>query len=143
MAADAEEFHRSMEEALDALRQVRANPADPDTAVRGEGEAAHGLIRAVALSGGRIEAVTVDPRAMRLASQDLAEGVTAAVNAALDDLRGKTADRLTDNGLDPAALLDRLQEVQVASAERMQAFLRTIGDASSRVAQSPSPGRSS
>jgi DNA-binding protein YbaB len=80
-----EDLHRS-EDALSALTEVLAEIQR----VTGEGEAADGLIRVVVDSAGRAAGVTVDPRAMRLGSEVLAEGVRDAFNAAQDDLQAKS-----------------------------------------------------
>ncbi|MFC4584696.1 YbaB/EbfC family nucleoid-associated protein [Sphaerisporangium corydalis] len=53
--------------------------------LKGEGESAGGLIGAVVDGGGRIQEVTLDPRAMRMDSRTLAEAVTEAVRAAQED----------------------------------------------------------
>jgi hypothetical protein len=55
--------------------------------LRGEAEAADGLIRATVGIGGRLESLRADPRAMRLGSEALCEEIMVAVNGALDDLQ--------------------------------------------------------
>ena len=101
---------RSIDQLLEDTRRVLAEmrpgagtPPDPGE-LRGEGEAADGqvravagpsgsgksgMVRAVAGAGGRLESLTVNPRALRLGSEALCEQIVVAVNAALDDLRDR------------------------------------------------------
>lgn len=83
---DLHRIARQSEDALSALTEVLAEIQR----VTGEGEAADGLIRVVVDSAGRAAKVAVDPRAMRLGSEALAEGVRDAFNAAQDDLQAKS-----------------------------------------------------
>ncbi|MGP3915116.1 YbaB/EbfC family nucleoid-associated protein [Nonomuraea sp. 10N515B] len=82
--------------------QELARTAEPraDAALRGDGAAADGQVRAVAGPDGRLHELHLNPRVMRMASEDLAREILAAVNAALDDLRagvpGLEAAELTD-----------------------------------------------
>jgi DNA-binding protein YbaB len=63
--------------------------------VRGRGEAAGGLIRVEVTAGGQVTDLTLDPRVMRLASQDLREEIMAALRQA-----GADADRQTQQEAD-------------------------------------------
>jgi hypothetical protein len=85
------------------------------------------LVAAVATPDGRVESLTIAPRAMRLDSFTLAEHVTTAVNAALGDLAAKASDATP--ATDPTALLHHLQDLQIASVQRLETFLRTINEA--------------
>ncbi|MGI5286253.1 YbaB/EbfC family nucleoid-associated protein [Nonomuraea polychroma] len=82
--------------------QELARTVEPraDAALRGDGEAANGQVRAVAGDDGRLHELHLNPRVMRMASEDLAREILVAVNAALDDLRaglpGLEAAELTD-----------------------------------------------
>jgi DNA-binding protein YbaB len=66
--------------------------------VRGTGEAADGLIRAEVTAAGRLVGLRLDPRAMRLDSQTLAEEILAAADRA-----GADATRQVGALTDPAA----------------------------------------
>lgn len=126
---DAYDIRRMLDDAVAAFHQATPDPdTDRVADLRGEGTAADGLVTTVALPGGRLESITIHPQAMRLQSHALAEHITAAVNAALDDLTSKVADAAPP-AVDPAALLQRLQEVQIASVERLDAFLSAINQA--------------
>ncbi|MDR8408678.1 YbaB/EbfC family nucleoid-associated protein [Nonomuraea sp. 3-1Str] len=71
-------------------------------AIRGRGEAADGLVRAEVLPSGALGSLRIDPRAMRLGADALAEAVLAAANDATADLTAQMAGLMTD-GLNPFA----------------------------------------
>ncbi|MET7952047.1 hypothetical protein [Micromonospora sp. NPDC005324] len=135
MTADADKFRQSMDDAMSALCQLRANrPAAADVETCGEATAADGLIAVMAAPGGRIESITVAPQALRQGSGYLAEQLTIAVNAALDDLQARTLAEAPD-APNPAVLLDRLEEVQQQSVHQMQSFLSALTAAQARTAR--------
>ncbi|MFE0156446.1 YbaB/EbfC family nucleoid-associated protein [Nonomuraea sp. NPDC059007] len=72
-------------QALQALERAEEAPAD--AVFQGDGAAADGQVRAVAGPDGRLHELRLNPRVMRMASEDLAREILTAVNAALDDLR--------------------------------------------------------
>jgi DNA-binding protein YbaB len=119
------------EQALESSRRLLASlpGGDSEGATEGHGEAADGLIRAVA-SGGRIDRVELSPRVMRMDSQTLAEEITRAVNAALAELRTSTAQA---RGVDLAALQQQLRQAQDEGVRRMALFTSAIQDAVARI----------
>ncbi|SCE84817.1 hypothetical protein GA0070607_2314 [Micromonospora coriariae] len=136
MTASADEFRQSMDDALRALHELRANrPAEESVETRGEASAADGRITVVAAPGGRIESITVLPQVLREGGDYLAEQLTIAVNAALDDLRARTVTDAPDVP-DPSVLLERLEGVQQQSVRQMQSFLSTLTAAQARIARS-------
>ncbi|WP_329428151.1 YbaB/EbfC family nucleoid-associated protein [Streptosporangium sp. NBC_01495] len=104
--------------------QGLARTAEPraDAAVQGSGEAAGGQVRAVAGQDGRLHELHLNPRVMRMASENLAQEILLAVNAALDDLRagvpGLEAAELTD----PQELAKTLGGVHADVMRRMDEF---------------------
>ncbi|MFI7134556.1 YbaB/EbfC family nucleoid-associated protein [Nonomuraea sp. NPDC050153] len=82
---------RELEELRDGLNDLR-----------GRGEAANGQVTAEVLPSGALSGLRIDPRAMRLGSDALAEAVLAAANAAAADLTARMAGMMTD-GLTPFA----------------------------------------
>ncbi|SCG69493.1 YbaB/EbfC family nucleoid-associated protein [Micromonospora zamorensis] len=136
MTADADQFRQSMDDALDTLRELRANrpSAEELVRIRGEATAADGLIAVVASPGGRVESITVAPQVLRQGSGYLAEQLTIAVNAALDDLQARTVAEAPDTP-SPAVLLDRLADVQQQSVHQMQSFLSALTSAQARTAR--------
>jgi DNA-binding protein YbaB len=130
-------FERLIEDtrrALGALRTgegaVRAKePAEP---VRGEGSAADGKITARVVSGGHLEALSVDPRLMRSGSQELCAQIIVAVNAALDDLRTQ-ASATAPTVMDPAALAGVLEDLQAESAQQLGRFTQGIAETVAKI----------
>jgi hypothetical protein len=108
---------------LDDAPEARGEPAD----VRGEGTAARGQVRAVAVVG-RVEWVTVERQAMRMASYELAEQLRTAVNAALEDLRAGARDQAAPGRVDQEELTRRVREVQDMSIEQMRTYTRALRD---------------
>ncbi|MGH3486924.1 MAG: YbaB/EbfC family nucleoid-associated protein [Actinopolymorphaceae bacterium] len=84
---DVHDMMRSAAEKLDRLRGMRNEMAD----LRGEGEAADGKVRASVLPGGAPQTLELDPRAMKMASEDLAEAILEAIRVATDDAATKAA----------------------------------------------------
>jgi DNA-binding protein YbaB len=78
IARESEEALRGLTDALHEIGQME-----------GQGEAIDGLIRVTVDSTGRATDVTIGPRAMRLGSAVLAEGVLKAFNAAQEDAQAK------------------------------------------------------
>jgi DNA-binding protein YbaB len=119
------------EQALETSRRLLASlpGGEAEASAEGHGEAADGLIRAVA-SGGRIDRVELSPRVMRMDSQTLAEEITRAVNAALADLRTSTAEA---RGVDLAALQQQVRQAQDEGVRRMALFTSAIQDAMARI----------
>jgi DNA-binding protein YbaB len=96
---DAEGLFEAMDKLLAPLTTARADAgANPDRGLdgaspdggepeaRGHGQAAGGLVRAVAVPPGRVGGLAVDPRAVQAGSRELAGFTAAAINMALDDL---------------------------------------------------------
>ncbi|MBN6057294.1 YbaB/EbfC family nucleoid-associated protein, partial [Nonomuraea sp. RK-328] len=71
-------------------------------AVRGRGEAANGQVKVEVLPSGALGGLLIDPRAMRLGADALAEAVLAAAGDAAADLTKQLAAMMTD-GLTPFA----------------------------------------
>jgi hypothetical protein len=91
----------------------------------GHGEAAGGLVHAnTAAPDGRLTALEIDGRLMRLASHDLAAQVLLAVNGALTDLRDKLRERSAFSPVDP----ERLAALREASTQQMTAYARSLRD---------------
>jgi DNA-binding protein YbaB len=71
-------------------------------AVRGRGAAAHGQVAAEVLASGALDSLRIDPRAMRLGADALAEAVLTAASNAATDLTAQLTAMMTD-GLNPLA----------------------------------------
>ncbi|MXQ64794.1 YbaB/EbfC family DNA-binding protein [Actinomadura rayongensis] len=113
---------------LESLRGGKAAPPPDAPEVEGVGEAADGRVKVTAGTGGRLKQVTLDPRALRMASHELGEAFVAAANAALDDLRAQAATAAADV-VDTEALDARVEEIQNESLRQMQQITQALNDA--------------
>jgi DNA-binding protein YbaB len=126
-----ESFDRLLAGTRQALESVRGSGGDDDdeaAEVRGEGEAADGLVRATVVPGGRLESVQVKPRLVRSGIDAVCEQIVVAVNAALDDLRAKAAEQRPPGAPDPAKLASQLRELQDESTRRMEVYGQALTD---------------
>jgi hypothetical protein len=99
-------------------------PAEP---VRGEGSAADGKISAAVVAGGRLDELTVDPRLLRGGAEELCTQIKVAVNAAMDDLRARTAQAGSGAAaMDPAELAAMVTDLQTESVRQMSEFAQGI-----------------
>lgn len=149
-APDFDEVERTLADArrrLDALRAGRGGAAQPvreqdagrpggrrdehggddDRRTRGSGVAADGRVRAVAADG-LIESVELDPRVLRLSTEELARHVLAALNAALDDLRVRALPGDGSTRIDPGMLAARLGEVQEQAMHQLYRLTSALQD---------------
>ena len=120
---------------LGSMRRTGEPPAESEP-VEGVGESPDGRVKAIAVSGGRLKGIELNPRAMRLASEELAELITNAVNAALDDLRGKAADAGTAQAVDTTALAEQVEEVQNQGLRQMEVISQAIQETLGRIGTS-------
>ncbi|HEY9473405.1 MAG TPA: YbaB/EbfC family nucleoid-associated protein [Mycobacteriales bacterium] len=130
---------RLLEDTRRVLEEMRPGDGEPPAPgeLRGEGQAADGQVRAVAVAGGRLESLTVNPRAMRMGSEALCEQIVVAVNAALDDLRGRVENQaVTAGAVDPAALTEQMRDLHTESARQMEMFTQGIRDALDQISRS-------
>jgi hypothetical protein len=132
---NAGDIDRLLEDTRRALAEMRDDPRRrPPADVRGAGSAADGQVRAIVGTGGFLEALEVDPRAMRLGSGPLCDEIVVAVNAALDDLRAKVLEAVPE--LPGRADLDRqLNDLRTESVRRMEMFTQGVTDAVTQIIQ--------
>ncbi|MEV0387541.1 YbaB/EbfC family nucleoid-associated protein [Nonomuraea sp. NPDC050643] len=104
--------------------QALARAAEPraQAPVQGNGEAAGGQVRAVAAPDGRLRELHLNPRVMRMASEDLAREILVAVNAALDDLRAGLPELEAAELTDPRALAGTMERVHADVMRRLDEF---------------------
>jgi DNA-binding protein YbaB len=91
MSAGLEEHESLLREAADRLERLQEMGAQLSE-VRGEAESADGKVRVVVRQGGMLESLVLDPRVMRMASEDLAAAIVEAVAAATEDAVAKAAE---------------------------------------------------
>lgn len=106
----------------------------------GTAESEDGRVRAETDNAKGLRKLTIDPRAMRMASEELAEVITAVVADAMADLRRKSREEAQDvmggGKFDPQAAREQVKEV-FASFERtavdarseMERLQRRLSDA--------------
>jgi DNA-binding protein YbaB len=126
-----DDLERVAREAEQAMRRL-ADLQERLGAIRGTGTAAGGQIVVGADSSGRIDSIELNPRVMRMASQDLAEELLRAVNAAQDDCVRQTRDLVSDTGVDPSvdeaafeAMERRLTDAHAAFMREMEGYGRS------------------
>ena len=130
--ADINEFDRMLSETRGLLDQIRGGTRPPEADdTEGRGEAADGRVRVVAGTGGELTSVELDPRAMRMPSEELAEELKSAVNAALRDLRATS--QAADTAIDPDVLAERLRDAQDQGLRQMAAFTQSLDDLMTRI----------
>jgi DNA-binding protein YbaB len=124
-------------QSLAALRTGGDADLDEAVEIRGQGEAADGLVRATVAPGSRVEAIQLDPRVMRMSSEALAEEIARAVNAAFTNLREQAAETGAAMGVpDHAALAGQLRDLQDESVRRMAVFGAAMNEVVARLGQS-------
>jgi len=117
-------LHGIVEEVQQTLAAVSRPPQEAPDDLEGTAEAAQGRVRAVAEPGGRIRSLTVQARAMRSPSQELAEHIVTAVNNALDDLQAKTRRETGIVEIDQR----RLDELRESAMRQSAEFMRSVSD---------------
>jgi DNA-binding protein YbaB len=107
------EQSRQMMEALESTQDELAT-------VAGSGEAAEGLVKVTVGIDGKVRSIDLNPRAMRLASQTLSEGIMEAIQIASADAEAKAAE-LFSGAFGSAS-------PSVADTDQIQAQFRAIQD---------------
>jgi DNA-binding protein YbaB len=120
----------------DALRQAKSRLADMGglqetlSSLVGVAESEDGRVSAEADTARGLKKLTIDPRAMRLGADELAEVITEVVAGAIADLRQRTQEAVQegmgDRKFDPKASQARIQEVR-------ESFDRVAVDAQSEM----------
>ncbi|MFG2054446.1 YbaB/EbfC family DNA-binding protein [Micromonospora sp. NPDC048930] len=124
-AASLDELLTQTQQALSSMRARAAEDTDGDSGrlLRAEGVAADGRVRAVAVQGGRIESVTVDPALTSAGWDGVCGQVVEAVNAALAELDVQVSASARD---DVDALAARLGGLQEQSMRQMEMFSQAM-----------------
>ena len=125
---------RLLSETMSTLGQFTGGPETDAPPPEGVGEAADGLVQVTVGPPGRVTALTLDPRVMRMASESLAEEVTQAVNAALADLL-QQATAAVPGQVDLGSLSDRLRQIQEDTGRQLTAFTDSLIEAQARLAR--------
>ncbi|SBT40316.1 YbaB/EbfC family nucleoid-associated protein [Micromonospora auratinigra] len=131
-AASLDELLTQTQQALSAMRAraVEDADSDPRRLLRAEGSAAGGRVRVVAVQGGRVESVTVDPALASAGWDSLCGHLVVAVNAALAELDSRVS---ASARADADALAARLGGLREQSARQMAEFSRAVEDVVARL----------
>jgi hypothetical protein len=125
-----QEIVHRMRDELTRLQQESSRTGPEPTATpapAGTGEALDGKVE-VTVSGGRISDVRLDPRAMRVPSQELAAAFRDAANAAIADQNTQlTAGTPDVPSVD--RLAQTLEEISAESVRTMEASAQGVRDA--------------
>jgi DNA-binding protein YbaB len=131
-AAGIEQLLAQTQQTLAQALGQGGDGADEDAEpIQGVGMAADGLIRIVAVPGGQLQELELDPRVMRFTTVQLAEEITAAANAALADLQAQLRERAAAPDLEGIA--DQLRQVQEQSVPELRKFIDALTDVQSRI----------
>lgn len=122
------ELDRLLSQTRTMLESLGTRHAQEEDDARGTGEALDGRVLAVA-AGARVESLTLDPRVMRLGSEELAEHVVTAVNAALGELASKAPSGDQNSLPDPRVIAAQVAEIQEQSVRQLAALSQAISAA--------------
>lgn len=132
-AAGAESLDQMISQALRTLATVRSTGVTADgPPLQGEGRAAGGKVSATVSAGGRLTALSVDPRVMREGSEAMCAEIITAVNAAVDELRAKAEERAAAAAAGSEEISATLLGLQQESVRQMERFTQSLNDVVAR-----------
>jgi DNA-binding protein YbaB len=121
---------REIRKVSDGMRAVRERLAD----LVGTGIAADGHVRVTWAAATGLDQLHLDPRAMRMPSQDLAAAIKRAVSDAMADLRRQTAEVLrAETGASAGSSVAKIEEMREAFDSQMDDITMRIEDARRRM----------
>jgi len=111
---------------------------DPDFAasfaeVRGEGEACDGRVRVVLDGTSNLVDLVIDPRAMRLGSEELAEGIRAAFAEAREAVQAQLSQISPPFAVAPKDIQATLDEVRFDAERRLDSFAQMADELARRI----------
>ncbi|WP_329519273.1 YbaB/EbfC family nucleoid-associated protein [Spirillospora sp. NBC_01491] len=127
-----ERFQRDMEQNVGDFSKMQ----DRIKEALGKGEAADGRIAAEFRSEGGLTKLTLDPRVLRMGTEELSAEVCKAVNAASQDFQTQVRAAGSEmfsmgqdsaKGMDPAAALASLDKIANGFAGQMKDLARELG----------------
>lgn len=100
----------------------------------GTGTAADGRVRVTWTAATGIDQLHLDPRAMRMPSEELAAAIKQAITEAMADLRRQTAEVLqTETGTSAGGSVAKIQEMREAFGSQMDEITARIDEARRRM----------
>jgi autotransporter translocation and assembly factor TamB len=121
-SADAEQLINQMKANLARTNAMRDRVRD----LVGEARTDDGHVRATYTATAGLAELTIDPRAMRLPSKELAARIVALTAAARADLERQRAEIVAESGHDAAELSPERSEAMLS--ELTSAYARGMGD---------------
>lgn len=100
---------------------------------RGHGEAADGRVRVDVNGTGDIEDVQLDPKAMRLPSEDLAAAFKEAFTAARADVKEQLSETTPPFQALPEDIRETLDDLQFVADRRLNQFAEMADDLAARI----------
>lgn len=132
-AADRQDLDvrlRELRKASDGMRAAKERLS----ALVGTGTAADGKVRVTWAAGTGLDQLHLDPRAMRMPSQDLAAAIKAAVTEAMADLREQTAEVLrAETGVSAGGSVAKIQDMREVFSDQMEEITARIDEARRRM----------
>lgn len=100
---------------------------------RGHGEAAEGRVRVDVNGTGDIEDVQLDPKAMRLPSEDLAAAFKEAFTSARSDVKQQLSESTPPFQAMPEDVRETLDDLQFIADRRLNQFTEMADDLATRI----------
>lgn len=94
--------------------------------LRAECEAAGGLVRVTVDGTSDLVGLVIEPKALRLGSEDLTTALLTAFSAARSEVRKQVADALEPGAVHPGELRSAIDELQFDAERRLDAFTQTV-----------------
>jgi DNA-binding protein YbaB len=121
---------RDLRRAADGMRAARERLAS----LVGTGIAADGRVRVTWAAATGLDQLDLDPRAMRMPSQDLSAAIKSAITDAMADLRRQTAEVLrTETGASAGGSVAKIEEMQETFTSQMDEITARIDEARRRM----------
>lgn len=118
------DFTGMFDQLIDVLETIGGVPDEDIEELRGQG-AVPARVSVTCAPGPRLVEMDLRERAMR-STPDLAEAVTTAVNAALDDLVEKLRRQRQEAGADSEKINNRIGELRELGVARLDAYVRQM-----------------
>lgn len=121
---------RDIRKASDGMRAARERLES----LTGTGTAAEGRVRVTWTAATGLDQLHLDPRAMRMPSEELAAAIKQAITEAMADLRRQTAEVLqTETGTSAGGSVAKIQEMREAFGSQMDEITARIDEARRRM----------
>lgn len=114
------EFEDILKRLAEQVQEPIETPEPPT--VSGEGLSEDQMVR-IAVSGGEVESVSIDPRSLRKSSLELADDIKAAVNAAVAAHNRALYEAMSEQAPDPEAIGAGIDGIREEAANSLDEYL--------------------